>query len=67
MSDTRIVLAFMLFFLPLVMMFFFMYLSHRFDKIMEQPYREGNDGVPSSSVDDCFSDGRVIHNHNETH
>ena len=34
---------------------------------MEQPYREGNDGVPSSSVDDCFSDGRVIHNHNETH
>ena len=42
MSDTRVVLAFMFFFLPLVMMFFFMYLSHRFDKIMEEIYREAD-------------------------
>jgi len=42
MSDIRAVLAFMLFFLPLVMMFFYMYLARKFDKIIEEAYREGN-------------------------
>ena len=42
MSDTRTALAFMLFFLPLVMMFFYMYLARKFDKIIEEAYREGN-------------------------
>ena len=42
MSDTRTILTFMVFFLPLAMMFFFMYLSRRFDKIMEELYREAD-------------------------
>jgi len=42
MSDTRAILAFMFFFLPLVMMFFFMYLSRRFDRVMEEIYRESD-------------------------
>ena len=42
MSDTRTALAFMLFFLPLAMMFFFMYLSRRFDRVMEEIYRESD-------------------------
>ncbi len=42
MSDIRAVLAFMFFFLPLVMMFFYFYLARKFDRIIEEAHREGN-------------------------
>ena len=40
MSDIRVVLTFSLFFLPLVMMLFYMYLARRFDRIIEETYSE---------------------------
>jgi len=42
MSDIRAILAFMFFFLPLVMMFFYFYLARKFDRIIEEAHREGN-------------------------